>query len=86
MIGRYSITKRFIVSNKEDIKKPFFVTVQATKNYSICDFLLPEEKVDLRSELLNEFQGRQLFSRDTCIHLQNVLYALFNPNDNDIAR
>lgn len=36
------------------------------------------EAVQLRSDLLNAFQGRQLNSEDTCIHLYNVLYETLN--------
>ena len=67
-IGRKSITTVITVNNNETAqksstsgqnpKKPHEITVQANKNYAICDM---SPRVN---EVLSDFQGRQLVSKD----------------------
>ena len=57
-IGRKSITTVITVPNNENPKKPHEITVQANKNYAICDM---SPRVN---EVLSDFQGRQLVSKD----------------------
>lgn len=57
------------------------VTVQADKNYRICDvffnFTVDNEKT-LRNRILNEFIGRQFNDISVQTHLFNVLNELLN--------
>lgn len=57
-IGRKSITTVITVNNNENPKKPHEITVQANKNYAICDM---SPRVN---EVLSDFQGQQLVSKD----------------------
>ena len=57
-IGRKSITTVITVTNNETVQKPHEITVQANKNYAICDM---SPRVN---EVLSDFQGRQLVSKD----------------------
>lgn len=53
-IGRNSITTVITVNNNVNPEKPYKITVQADKNYRICDM---SPRV---GEILTDFQGRQL--------------------------
>ena len=81
-IGRKSIVKKLEIPNHSDRKKVNAVLIQANKNYGICDILRviepSGEKVRM-SELLSEFQGRQINDENTIIHLWNVLEEVLNP-------
>lgn len=57
-IGRKSITTVITVNNNENPKKPHEITVQANKNYAVCDM---SPRIN---EVLSDFQGRQLVSKD----------------------
>lgn len=57
-LGRKSISHRISIFNSENPKKPHEITVQANKNYAICDM---SPRV---GEILSDFQGRQLVHTD----------------------
>ena len=67
-IGRKSITTVITVNNNETAqksstsgqnpKKPHEITVQANKNYAVCDM---SPRIN---EVLSDFQGRQLVYKD----------------------
>lgn len=72
-IGRKSITTVITVPNVENPKKPHEITVQANKNYGICD-MAPRV-----GEILSDFQGRQINNGDVISELESVLYVQLNP-------
>lgn len=87
-IGRKSITTVITVNNNENPKKPHEVTVQANKNYAICD-MAPRV-----NEVLSDFQGRQLVYKDmksgklylneeVVSELENALNVVLNPKKED---
>lgn len=97
-IGRKSITTVITVNNNETAqksstsgqnpKKPHEITVQANKNYAICDM---SPRVN---EVLSDFQGRQLVYKDMTSgklylneeivsELENTLNVALNPKKED---
>lgn len=76
-IGRKSITTVITVPNVENPKKPHEITVQANKNYGICD-MAPRV-----GEILSDFQGRQINNGDVISELESVLYVQLNPKKED---
>lgn len=82
-IGRKSITTVITVNN-ENPKKPHEITVQANKNYAVCDM---SPRIN---EVLSDFQGRQLVHKDmtsgqlylneeVVSELENALNVALNP-------
>lgn len=76
------IGKNFSIKVKSS-KKPIIVnvTVQANKNYGICDLQFREGiegSEQLRSNLLSKIQGRQLNDENVCIHVYNLLEEALN--------
>lgn len=64
-IGRKSITTVITVNNNETAQKsstsgqkPHEITIQTNKNYAICDM---SPRI---GEILSDFQGQQLISKD----------------------
>lgn len=53
--------------------KSQIVKIQGDRNYMICDFDLPEQ---IRSIMMNKFQGRPLFSVDVQLSIVNQLVDL----------
>lgn len=76
-LGRKSIYTVLNVTNNENPAKPHKVTVQANKNYGICDM---SPRV---GEILSDFQGRQINDEDVMSHLENSLYVALNPKKED---
>lgn len=79
-LGRKSIYTVINVTNNVNPEKPHKVTVQANKNYGICDVLLVTElgtKVRI-TEVLSVFQGRQINDSNVVEHLWNVLNEVLN--------
>lgn len=97
-IGRKSITTVIIVNNNETVqksstssqnpKKPHEITVQANKNYAVCDM---SPRIN---EVLSDFQGRQLVYKDmtsgqlylnkeVVSELENALNIALNPKKED---
>lgn len=97
-IGRKSITTVITVNNNETAqksktsgqnpKKPHEITVQANKNYAVCDM---SPRIN---EVLSDFQGRQLVYKDmtsgqlylneeVVSELENVLNIVLNPKKED---
>ena len=87
-IGRKSITAVITVNNNENSNKPHEVTVQANKNYAVCDM---SPRVN---EVLSDFQGRQLVYKDmtssqlylneeVVSELKNALNVALNPKKED---
>lgn len=87
-IGRKSITTVITVNNNENPKKPHEITVQANKNYAICDMS------PCINEVLSDFQGRQLVYKDmtsgqlylneeVVSELENALNVALNPKKED---
>lgn len=87
-IGRKSITAVITVNNNENPKKPLEITVQANKNYAICN-MFPRI-----NEVLSDFQGRQLVYKDmtsgqlylneeVTSELENALNVVLNPKKED---
>lgn len=93
-IGRKSITTVITVNNNETAqksstsgqnpKKPHEITVQANKNYAVCDM---SPRIN---EVLSDFQGRQLVYKDmtsgqlylneeVVSELENALNVALNP-------
>lgn len=86
--GRKSIFTTISVPNNENPKKPHEITVQANKNYAICDM---SPRV---GEVLSDFQGRQLVSINTrsgrrflngevADELEAALNVVLNPKKED---
>lgn len=85
--GRKSIFTTITVPNNENPKNPHEITVQANKNYGICDM---SPRV---GEVLSDFQGRQLVFRgsdgnlylnDTVTtELEAALNVVLNPKKED---
>ena len=97
-IGRKSITTVITVNNNETAqksktsgknpKKPHEITVQANKNYAVCDM---SPRIN---EVLSDFQGRQLVYKDmtsgrlylneeVVSELENALNVALNPKKED---
>lgn len=97
-IGRKSITTVITVNNNETAqksktsgqnpKKPHEITVQANKNYAVCDM---SPRIN---EVLSDFQGRQLVYKDmtsgqlylneeVVSELENALNIVLNPKKED---
>ena len=97
-IGRKSITTVITVNNNETAqkskisgqnpKKPHEITVQANKNYAVCDM---SPRIN---EVLSDFQGRQLVYKDmtsgqlylneeVVSELENALNVVLNPKKED---
>lgn len=97
-IGRKSITTVITVNNNETAqksktsgqnpKKPHEITVQANKNYAVCDM---SPRIN---EVLSDFQGRQLVYKDmtsgqlylneeVVSELENALNVILNPKKED---
>lgn len=97
-IGRKSITTVITVNNNETAqksktsgqnpKKPHEITVQANKNYAVCDM---SPRIN---EVLSDFQGRQLVYKDmtsgqlylneeVVSKLKNALNVALNPKKED---
>lgn len=87
-IGRKSISTVITVNNNENPKKPHEITVQANKNYAVCD-MSPHI-----NEVLSDFQGRQLVYKDmtsgklylneeVVSELENALNVALNPKKED---
>ncbi len=83
-IGRKSITTIITVNNNENPNKPNEITVQANKNYAICDM---SPRIN---EVLSDFQGRQLvcknmmsgklyLNEEAVSELETVLNNALNP-------
>ena len=71
-IGRKSIVKKIQIPVKG---KNLSVLVQANKNYGICEIIAEGNRI---SEVLSEFQGRQINDEHTIVHLRNVLEEVLN--------
>lgn len=76
-LGRKSIYTVLNVTNTENPEKPHKVTVQANKNYGICDM---SPRV---GEILSDYQGQQINDGDVMSHLENSLYVALNPKKED---
>ena len=97
-IGRKSISTVITVNNNETAqksstsgqnpKKPHEITVQANKNYAVCDM---SPRIN---EGLSDFQGRQLVYKDmtsgqlylneeVVSELENALNVVLNPKKED---
>ena len=87
-IGRKSITTVITVNNNENPKKPHEITVQANKNYAVCDIS------PCINEALSDFQGRQLvyknmtsgqlyLNEEVVSKLKNALNVALNPKKED---
>ena len=87
-IGRKSITTVITVNNNENPKKPHEITVQANKNYAVCDI---SPRIN---EVLSDFQGRQFVYKDmtsgqlylneeVVSELENALNVALNPKKED---
>lgn len=97
-IGRKSITTVITVNNNETVQKsktsgqnpqkPHEITVQANKNYAVCDM---SPRIN---EILSDFQGRQLVYKDmtsgqlylneeVVSELENALNVALNPKKED---
>lgn len=95
-IGRKSITTVITVNNNktaqktsgQNPKKPHEITVQANKNYAVCDM---SPRIN---EVLSDFQGRQLVYKDmtsgqlylneeVVSELENALNVVLNPKKED---
>ena len=97
-IGRKSISTVITVNNNETAqksstsgqnpKKPHEITVQANKNYAVCDM---SPRIN---EVLSDFQGRQLVYKDmtsgqlylneeVVSELENALNVILNPKKED---
>lgn len=97
-IGRKSISTVITVNNNETAqksktsgqnpKKPHEITVQANKNYAVCDM---SPRIN---EVLSDFQGRQLVYKDmtsgqlylneeVVSELENALNVVLNPKKED---
>lgn len=62
-------------ANPESLEKP----VVAAYKRAVAEYkAYQKERSDMRSQLLNFFQGRQINSEEVCIHLVNVLYEILN--------
>lgn len=66
-LGRKSIYTVITIPNNENPEKPYKITVQANKNYGICDI---SPRV---GEILSDFQGRQLNDDVVFDHLKTTL-------------
>lgn len=73
MIGAKSIVINFKVRNLNS-KEKCLVKVQANKNYSICDIIIPEGCSISREDFLNNFQGNQINDRDVVENLKDYLF------------
>lgn len=71
-LGRKSIYTVINVTNTDNPKKPHKVTVQANKNYGICD-MSPRVR-----EILSDFQGRQINDKLIMSVLEETLYNELN--------
>ena len=76
-LGRKSIYTVINVSNTENPEKPHKVTVQANKNYGICDM---SPRV---GEILSDFQGRQINNELVMSSLEETLYNELNTKKED---
>ena len=66
-LGRKSIYTVITISYNENPEKPYKITVQANKNYGICDM---KPRI---GELLSDFQGRQINDDNVLIRLENAI-------------
>lgn len=81
-LGRKSVSTTLTIANNENPQKPHRVTIQANKNYAICD-MYPRV-----GEILSTFQGRQLCStsglNDVVVSaLEDTLYVALNSKKED---
>lgn len=87
-IGRKSITTVITVNNNENPKKPHEITIQANKNYAVCDI---SPRIN---EVLSDFQGRQLVYKNmtsgqlylnekVVSKLENAFNVALNPKKED---
>ena len=76
-LGRKSIYTVINIANTENPKKPHKVTVQANKNYGICDM---SPRV---GEILSDFQGRQINDELVISSLEDSLYNELNTKKED---
>lgn len=71
-LGRKSIYTVITISNNENPEKPYKITVQANKNYGICNI---SPRV---GEILSDFQGRQINDELVMSLLEETLYNELN--------
>lgn len=71
-LGRKSIYTVINVSNTKNPEKSYKVTVQANKNYGICNM---SPRV---GEILSDFQGRQINDELVMSSLEDSLYNELN--------
>lgn len=76
-LGRKSIYTVLYVTNNENPIKPHKVTVQANKNYGICDM---NPRV---GEILSDFHGQQINSEFVISELEEALYVALNTKKED---
>lgn len=76
-LGRKSIYTVINVSNTKNPEKPYKVTVQANKNYGICN-MSPRVR-----EILSDFQGRQINDELVMSLLEETLYNELNAKKED---
>ena len=76
-LGRNSIFVIFNITNTTNSAKPHEVTVQANKNYGICDM---SPRV---GEILSDFQGQQINSEVVQERLCYALEVALNPKNED---
>ena len=79
MIGRRSIFTTILVKNFQNPETPFEVKIQENKNGGIYDVILPAGKeLEIRSEILNRYQGRQVHAAYTEETLEEFLTNILN--------
>lgn len=76
-LGHKSIYTVINVTNTDNPKKPHKVTVQANKNYGICDM---SPRV---GEILSDFQGRQINDELVMSSLEDSFYNELNAKKED---
>lgn len=72
-LGRNSIYNVLKIVNISNPAEPYKVTVQANKNYGICDM---SPRV---GEILSDFQGRQINDENIENALVEALFVALNP-------
>lgn len=71
-LGRKSLYTTLAIFNDENPEKSCVVTVQANKNYGICDM---NPRI---GEVLSKFQGRQINDELVMSELEGTLYNILN--------